>query len=72
MKFKYHYNAEAPYNIAIIHRGQIPSFCIENLESQNFYQTSLPGLRLGKKLHKTKTSYFEVPYNFAIMKESGF
>ena len=29
-------------------------------------------LRRGKKLHKIKTSYFEVPYNFAFMKESGF
>ena len=25
------------------------------------------GLRLGKKLHKIKTCYFEVPYNFAFM-----
>ena len=70
-KFKYHRNAEVPYNIAFMHRGLIPSFYIANLESQNFSKTSWaprgPGVGPVKKLHKTKTSYFEVPYNFAFM-----
>ena len=39
MKFKYHFNAEAPYNIAIMHRGPIPSFYVANLESQNQVQS---------------------------------
>ena len=70
-KFKYHYNVEVPYNIAFIHRGPIPSFYVANLESQNFSQTTWaprgPGVGTVKKLHKIKTSCFEVPYNFAFM-----
>ena len=70
-KFKYHQNAEVPYNIDFMHRGPIPSFYIANLESQNFSQTSRAprGLGVGpvKKSHEIKTSCFEVPYNFAFM-----
>ena len=39
-KFKYHRNAEVPYNIAFMHRGPIPSFNIANVESHNFSKTS--------------------------------
>ena len=123
-KFKYHHNAEVPYNIAFMHRGTIPSFLQQTrnlrisprlpgpLGAQGWVQsrscikpkypvfsspTTLllctksefqlfiwrtwnhraftgisrgpraPGVRLGKKLHKIKTCYFEVPYNFAFM-----
>ena len=70
-KFKYQYKAEVPYNNAFMHQGPIPSFYIANLETQNFSQTSWaprgPGVGPVMKLHKIKTSCFEVPYNFAFI-----